>query len=153
MKVKYPQAEIEWHDKFMLELVEDEKNSTGFELDLKEFVNKVDFNKRWTYQGSLTTAPCDEGILWNVVEGVIPIRQGTLDRFTGMRRVEEEQITNKIALCDHKTIQFLEELKEDIPAAKKSQKDGGHTFMRVAGCNRKVQDQNGRAVYRIDMQN
>lgn len=90
MEQRYPQADIEWHDKFMVELVEDPNKSSGFELDLKQFVSKVEFNKRWTYQGSLTTAPCDEGILWNVVEGVIPIRQSTLDRFTSMRRVEQE---------------------------------------------------------------
>jgi carbonic anhydrase len=90
MEQRYPQADIEWHDKFMVELVEDPNKSSGFELDLKQFVSKVEFNKRWTYQGSLTTAPCDEGILWNVIEGVIPIRQSTLDRFTSMRRVEHE---------------------------------------------------------------
>ena len=88
MNMRYPQADIEWHDRFMLELVKDENeraepNEEGMgKLDLSEFVKKVDFNKRWTYQGSLTTAPCDEGILWNVVEGVIPIRQSTLDMYT-----------------------------------------------------------------------
>lgn len=80
----------------MLKLVKEENermaagapNEEG--LDLSEFVDKVNFNKLWTYQGSLTTAPCDEGILWNVVEAVIPIRQSTLDMFTKMRKVEEE---------------------------------------------------------------
>ena len=88
MELRYPQADIEWHDKFMTALVKDPKQSSGFDLDLKAFVSKVEFNKRWTYQGSLTTAPCDEGILWNVVEDVIPIRQSTLDGFTSMRRIE-----------------------------------------------------------------
>lgn len=90
MNTKYPKADIEWHDNFMLDLIEDEQNSSSSQLDLQEFVNKVNFNKRWTYQGSLTSDPCDEGILWNVVEGVIPIRQSTLDKFVSMRRVEEQ---------------------------------------------------------------
>jgi carbonic anhydrase len=59
-------------------------------LDLTEFVSRLNFNKRWTYPGSLTTAPCDEGILWNILENVIPIRQETLDKFTEMRKVEAE---------------------------------------------------------------
>ena len=49
MEARYPQADIEWHDKFMSELVEDPKKSSGLGLDLKEFVSKVEFNKRWTY--------------------------------------------------------------------------------------------------------
>lgn len=43
-------------------------------LDMHEFVALLDFNRRWTYQGSLTTIPCSEGILWNVIDHVIPIR-------------------------------------------------------------------------------
>jgi carbonic anhydrase len=86
-------------------------------LDLTEFVNKINSNKRWTYQGSLTTAPCDEGILWNVVENVIPIRQSTLNKYTEMRKVAEDQVMNKIADTAPETLAFLEELKEDIPDA------------------------------------
>jgi carbonic anhydrase len=43
-------------------------------IDMQKFVSLLDFNRRWTYQGSLTTIPCSEGILWNVIEEVIPIR-------------------------------------------------------------------------------
>ena len=152
MNVRYPQADIEWHDRFMHTLVKENHDGSMDNLDLQEFVEKVDFNKRWTYQGSLTTAPCDEGILWNVIEAVIPIRQSTLDLFNKMRKVEVESITNKIADQDPKNIEFLEELKEEIPANMRSQKESGNTLMRIAGCNRKVQDPNGRAVYRIDLQ-
>ena len=59
---------------------EDEK-----ELDLAEFVSLLNYDRRWTYQGSLTSAPCQEGILWNVLEQVIPIRQSTLDKFTELK--------------------------------------------------------------------
>lgn len=89
MNVRYPQADLEWHDKFMMELVKEKQDNVMNNLDLTEFVRRINFNKRWTYQGSLTTAPCDEGILWNVIEGVIPIRQATMDLFNLMRKVEE----------------------------------------------------------------
>ena len=37
-------------------------------LDFTNFIKKLPFEKRWTYQGSLTTAPFGEGILWNILE-------------------------------------------------------------------------------------
>jgi carbonic anhydrase len=63
-------------------------------LNLFKFVQFIDFNRRFTYQGSLTTAPLVEGILWNVIDTVIPIRQKTMDQFTDFRRVAEEISTN-----------------------------------------------------------
>ena len=88
---------ILFHDKFLQNLVDEEKlkqakkteekilfDQDGGEvleetdvkspLNLARFVALIDYNRRFTYQGSLTTAPCTEGILWNVVEQVIPIR-------------------------------------------------------------------------------
>jgi len=65
-------------------------------LNLKMFVALVDFNRRFTYQGSLTTAPLVEGILWNVVDTVIPITQKTMDMYTDFRRVPEEISTNYV---------------------------------------------------------
>ena len=46
----------------------------GKKLDLTKFVQLLQYNRRWTYTGSLTTAPFSEGILWNVLEHVIPLR-------------------------------------------------------------------------------
>ena len=63
-------------------------------LNLCKFVKLIDFNKRFTYQGSLTTAPLVEGILWNLVDTVIPIRQSTMDKYVEFRRVQEEVSTN-----------------------------------------------------------
>jgi len=83
-----------YHDKFLSELIDEEKlkrvqnqpsactydadgNLTSGQdspLDLAKFVHKINYNRRWTYQGSLTTAPAAEGIMWNVIEQVIPIR-------------------------------------------------------------------------------
>ena len=104
--------EILYHDAFLLMLVDEEKqkkmvhfendytpqeeNTDVSPLNLTKFVKLIDFNRRFSYQGSLTTAPCAEGILWNVVETVIPIRQSTLDEFTEFRRVAEEISTDYI---------------------------------------------------------
>jgi carbonic anhydrase len=64
------------------------------ELDLTKFVELLNYNRRWTYQGSLTTAPCSEGILWNVIEHVIPISQSTMDEFIKLRKVQEDVKTH-----------------------------------------------------------
>ena len=71
--------DFEYHDRFLAQLVaiEAENLMTGkgrTHLELTKFVEILEFNRRWTYPGSLTTIPCSEGILWNVIEQVIPIR-------------------------------------------------------------------------------
>ena len=66
-------------------------------IDFTEFVDNINYDRRWTYPGSLTTAPFGEGILWNVVEQVIPIRQSTLDAFTQYREIENGQLHNTFA--------------------------------------------------------
>ena len=70
------------------------ENTEQSPLNLCKFVKLIDFNKRFTYQGSLTTAPLVEGILWNLVDTVIPIKQSTMDKYIGYRRVQEEISTN-----------------------------------------------------------
>lgn len=70
------------------------ENTEMSALNLCKFVKLIDFNKRFTYQGSLTTAPLVEGILWNLVDTVIPIRQSTMDKYTDYRRVQDEISTN-----------------------------------------------------------
>lgn len=86
----FPEVDIEWHDRFLYNIVKEHQAGVDHkELDLTEFVKRMNYNKRWTYSGSLTTAPCSEGILWNVVENVIPIRQETLDNYVKMRVVQE----------------------------------------------------------------
>lgn len=82
---QYENSNILFHDEFLLNLVDEEKHRDlmmqpkNSPLNLNRFVELIDFNRRFTYQGSLTTAPLVEGILWNVVDTVIPIRQSTLD--------------------------------------------------------------------------
>lgn len=103
------QHTVDFHDRFLADLVDtesrkvsdagkqksffslktDEAKEEKAPLDMHEFVELLDFNRRWTYQGSLTTIPCSEGILWNVIDHVIPIRQSTLDKYNQFRKIEE----------------------------------------------------------------
>lgn len=154
MKKKNPKIDIEFHDNFLLGIAENEaKNKEGNRepLDMTEFVKLLDYNRRWTYQGSLTTIPCAEGILWNVLEHVIPIRQSTLDIYNNFRKIEEAQITNELAEGDSPD-PWLKEAKEvEYPLNGSSYTKDGDRFMRLALCNRKVLDANDRPVYHIDM--
>ena len=75
------------------------ENTEQSPLNLCKFVKLIDFNRRFTYQGSLTTAPLVEGILWNLVDTVIPIRQSTMDKYVEYRRVLEENSVNYMISC------------------------------------------------------
>jgi len=136
----------DFHDRFLHTLVADKVYQ---KIDMTEFVQKLNYNRRWTYPGSLTTTPFSEGILWNVIEQVIPIRQSTLDLFLEYKKIEESQIFAPFA----NDLQKVEaaELRKDEPANIKPFENGkGETYFRFALCNRVVQDQNDRPVYRID---
>ena len=88
----------DYHDNFLRAMLEDSLQDDGMPkapLDLTKFVQHLRYNRRWTYTGSLTTAPFSEGILWNILEHVIPIRQSTLDMFLDYRRIETNSIINK----------------------------------------------------------
>jgi carbonic anhydrase len=123
-------------------------------MNLRKFVELVNFNRRFTYQGSLTTAPLVEGILWNVIETVIPIKQHTMDQYTNFRKVAEEISTNYIvsAIRVEEMNQF-KKAQQQFPDVVKCQYHEGNQFMRVAMCNRRVQDRNDRPVYHIDNTN
>merc|ERR1719486_893173 len=65
----------DFHDKFLWGLAQDYKEGRPADkLDLTDFIKRLNNECRWTYNGSLTTAPFAEGILWNVLEDIIPIR-------------------------------------------------------------------------------
>lgn len=52
------------------------------ELNLGNFLSKVDFSEFYNYDGSFTTPPCTEGINWFVVKDVQKISQAQLNSFT-----------------------------------------------------------------------
>ena len=86
----------DYHDKYLKAmLVESMNKDSTKKLDLTKFINLLRYSRRWTYTGSLTTAPFSEGILWNILEHVIPIRQSTLDMFLDYRKIEETSVFNK----------------------------------------------------------
>jgi carbonic anhydrase len=101
VKVDAPELDMEFHDQFLSNLALSETENIKLnktrnnDLDLTKFVELLEFNRRWTYSGSLTTIPCSEGILWNVIEQIIPIRQSTMDKYNYFRKIEAHQLTNK----------------------------------------------------------
>jgi len=136
----------DYHDKFLNAMIDERRTK----LDLTKFVNKLNKDKRWTYPGSLTTTPFSEGILWNVIDQVIPIRQSTLDKFLQYRKIEEEQIIAPFASEEarHENDKLRAKEPDNIKPLVTSE---GQTYFRFALCNRVVQDQNDRPVYHIDV--
>lgn len=126
------------------------ENTEQSPLNLCKFVKLIDFNKRFTYQGSLTTAPLVEGILWNLVDTVIPIRQSTMDKYIEYRKVQEEISTNYMIGAKGKAdLDKFGAARAKFPENHKCQYHEGSQFMKVAMCNRQVQDTNDRPVYHI----
>lgn len=153
VKVDAPELDMEFHDQFLSNLALSETENIRLnktrsnDLDLTKFVELLEFNRRWTYSGSLTTIPCSEGILWNVIEQIIPIRQSTMDKYNYFRKIEAHQFTNKGESQD----QWLNEAKAvTYPINGNSVVQDGDKFMRIAVCNRKVVNVNDRPVYHID---
>ena len=63
------------HELRLKELYEaDEEHVETEKVNLGEFMNIVNFNKRWVYHGSLTTPPCSPVVYWNVIDFIFPIR-------------------------------------------------------------------------------
>ena len=56
--------------------------STPTTVDVREFLHGVDMSTYWSYDGSLTTPPCTEGLKWSVIKQVQPISDAQLTRFT-----------------------------------------------------------------------
>lgn len=51
------------------------------EVNVGTLVEAVDLNKRWMYRGSLTTPPCTQFVLFNVLSTVYPVKQKFVDQF------------------------------------------------------------------------
>ena len=49
---------------------------------MRNFLATVDMTDFWSYEGSVTTPPCDEGIKWNVIKQVQSISPEQLKRIT-----------------------------------------------------------------------
>ena len=58
--------------------------TTNGEVWLKGFLDSVDTDRFWSFDGSLTTPPCSEGIKWTVFQQVLPISAEQLAKFTNL---------------------------------------------------------------------
>ena len=114
-------------------------------------LGKLEFDRRWTYQGSLTTPPFSEGVLWNVLEQTVPIRQKTYDGLVTFKEVEDGQVENTFDTKEKKMQHYADIAgrdKMDKPECKDG--DCDKRLFRTAFCNRAAQDVNDRVVYHID---
>lgn len=144
----------DYHDRFLKRMLVESLDNRGAPkklLNLTKFVQELRYNRRWTYTGSLTTAPFTEGILWNILEHVIPLRQSTLDLFLDYRRVEQECCFNHIE-TEAQQREINAKLSIQPEQMKPLEAENGQTYFRVAACNRVVQDQGNRPVYHIDVE-
>lgn len=64
-----------------------------------QLMNMVATDYRWIYSGSLTTTPCTEGVYWNVVAKVYPIKHKHLFAFKRLLSLERTKEPN---LADRK---------------------------------------------------
>lgn len=148
------QGGTDYHDRFLRKMLDESKMGAAHEgkkLNLTKFVSMLCFNRRWTYTGSLTTAPFSEGILWNVIEHVIPLRQSTLDMFLEYRQIEQEKIFNHFE-SDQQKKEVMAKLSIQPTNMKPWTNNKEETFFRVAACNRVVQDCGDRCVHHIDLE-
>merc|ERR1712127_1094187 len=51
-------------------------------LGLKGFLQTLNVDEFWSYDGSLTTPPCTEGVRWSVLKTIQPISPAQLKMFT-----------------------------------------------------------------------
>lgn len=68
----------------------------GFNLNTLLPANKGDF---WTYDGSLTSAPHSESVVWTVFRATIPISSGQLDALRNLYAVKQEDAEKSGSRC------------------------------------------------------
>jgi carbonic anhydrase len=68
------------HDNFMIEQMlpifetaPNVKQTANQDQFIGSFLHSLDYSEFWSYDGSLTTPPCTEGIKWSVLKTVQPI--------------------------------------------------------------------------------
>ena len=66
----------------IFEVIDMEGDNPAGMIHIEEFLKTINFSEYWSYEGSLTTPPCEEGIKWTVISHVQYISPEHLDRIT-----------------------------------------------------------------------
>lgn len=77
-------------------LGEQRLKTTASNINVRSFLEGIDMEAFYSYDGSLTTPPCTEGIKWSVLKQVLPLSTAQFDKFSaqwgeeGNNRVVQE---------------------------------------------------------------
>ena len=74
---------------FLTSLFESAGNENEVNIALRNFLGGIDMTDYWSYDGSLTTPPCSEGLKWSVIKQVQPISAEQLKKFTARMSDDE----------------------------------------------------------------
>lgn len=63
-------------------LLDQEGDKAAGQIDIQDFLQAVDFSEYWSYEGSTTLPPCEEGIKWTIINDIQKITPNQLKRIT-----------------------------------------------------------------------
>ena len=79
-------------------------------ISYKEFMDVINLRSRWVYEGSFTEPPCTEGVYWNIVRTVYPIRRNQLEE------IKEKMYRASASSGDDPNLVFNEKLFDERDA-------------------------------------
>lgn len=95
--------------------------ASGVDVWLKGWLDSIDFDKFWSYPGSLTTPGCNEIVEWTVVDDIQPISEAQLNKFKALFRTDGVESTSRVTQpLNDRTLYYVapaEKAVEDATAA------------------------------------